>query len=291
MKTSLTCPATLTLQPVRWELAGIPETRPPRTPTRKEPPSPQDSRNPPVIISHITPRLPTPVPWRASSYPSSRRSMSALRLLLIREWEFRSSSSQFLKFRPVKPLGLRLMSCSGIPGGRKTTGWIWVAMGDERSLIPPWGNRDGDQASRCKENVWRIKATEHQNLKSSSAVNTFTEFSQSYRLFFNQCHSRIPLFCIFPLLLLTRFSQTWTFFTHNECSGCLLLPFPTGSGSAAVCGRIVYTISCCCLATTKGRQSSERRRRRSFGFSEGVVTPALWQEQEGDWHTAVEILY
>lgn len=44
--------------------------------------------------------------------------MSGLRLLLISEWELRSSISQFLKLRPVNALGERLISCRGIPEGQ-----------------------------------------------------------------------------------------------------------------------------------------------------------------------------
>lgn len=52
--------------------------------------------------------------------------MSALRLLLIREWEFRNSISQFLKLRPVKALGLWLISWRGMPVGE-------VGKDDQRS--------------------------------------------------------------------------------------------------------------------------------------------------------------
>lgn len=60
--------------------------------------------------------------------------MSALRLLLIREWEFLSSSSQFLKVRPVKPLGVRLMSWSGIPGVKPETNED--EEDERRSMVP-----------------------------------------------------------------------------------------------------------------------------------------------------------
>lgn len=125
--------AALTHQLVHQEPAGIQETQLPQTPeTKSEKSFPQlrqlNTRDAELFLcsfsfnhpsgSLTNTRVHTPVPWRALSYPSSKRSISALRLLLIKECELRSSISQFLKLRPVKALGLRLISSRGIPGTR-----------------------------------------------------------------------------------------------------------------------------------------------------------------------------
>lgn len=62
--------------------------------------------------------------------------------------------------------------------------------------------------------------------------------------------------------------------------------FPPLSGSEAVCGCIVYTVSCCCLATTccwrSNPRSQEILRRLGFSwvfrtlFNDGVVASALF---------------
>lgn len=124
--------ATLTHQQVHSELAGIQETLLLQTPGTKSSKQISSMLQHPMreqlsilcsivisshqqSLSHTKTPVRTPVPCRALSYPSSKRSMRALRLLLIREWELRNSSSQFLKLRPVNALGLQLISCRGTP--------------------------------------------------------------------------------------------------------------------------------------------------------------------------------